>query len=301
MTPRRRIGEALEDGLRATLALLPIPIHLGLSEFLVRTKQDERRSIPAAIRAARGSRRRGGDDGGFGCEGRLRPHAAFGEERRLVRRAVAVLVRGEDDGGVVLRFGGGEEANSDGPADDDAEGRKEDEVCKSSISELPGISIGRLTGESASEHLVLGVSGTPLERHLLADERLHKGDREGVGVLEHGAGDCSIVNIVYGSREGKDVLAKLRCERLRRSSPPIRNATVAERMLMMTNPTGMIARSLSLSGEREKATLEKRRAGVKSDTLSLLRTFLAESFTIPFFARIHPTRLCKRGVRRHPD
>lgn len=100
----------------------------------------------------------------------------------------------------------------------------------------------------------------------------------------------------------------------------MRNATVAERVLMMTNPTGMMARSLSLSGEREKATLEKRRAGVKSETLSLLRVWLQHGESAPagreqesahlLSGIVDDSLLCenpsyetarKQGSIRHPD
>lgn len=37
----------------------------------------------------------------------------------------------------------------------------------------------------------------------------------------------------------------------------------------MTNPTGMMYKSASFSGVREKATFEKSRAGVKRETLTV--------------------------------
>jgi hypothetical protein len=64
-------------------------------------------------------------------------------------------------------------------------------------------------------------------------------------------------------------------------------ATPALKPVMMKNPIGMMARSRSLSGEREKATFEKSRAGVKRETLSVLRVCSSPSH-----------QLNSRGVRR---
>lgn len=50
-------------------------------------------------------------------------------------------------------------------------------------------------------------------------------------------------------------------------------AIKAEHEVMMTKPMGMMIKSASLSGEREKATFEKSRAGVKRETFILLRVY----------------------------
>ena len=54
---------------------------------------------------------------------------------------------------------------------------------------------------------------------------------------------------------------------VKRKIPPKVQAIKAETEEMTTKPTGIIHISLSLEGDKLKATFEKSRAGVKSETL----------------------------------
>jgi hypothetical protein len=68
-------------------------------------------------------------------------------------------------------------------------------------------------------------------------------------------------------------MQKFRWDFLSRKSVPRVQATTADTEVTPTKKRGMIQSSLSFSGDREKATLEKRRQGVKSDTFNLFRCF----------------------------
>lgn len=106
---------------------------------------------------------------------------------------------------------------------------------------------------------------------------LHERNREAVRVLKHRACDCTVRSVrflsAHPSTRKKYALAKFFWPGLSRNAVPRTQATAALKDVRKTKPTGMIARSLSLSGEREKATLEKRRAGVKSETLIRFRVY----------------------------
>jgi hypothetical protein len=58
----------------------------------------------------------------------------------------------------------------------------------------------------------------------------------------------------------------------------------AETAVTTTKRMGMIQSSFNLDGEREKATLEKRRHGVKSETLTRLSCFWVFLSSIPLLA-----------------
>lgn len=79
-------------------------------------------------------------------------------------------------------------------------------------------------------------------------------------------------------------IAKLRCDLRNRSTVLTRKAMIAETPVTTTKRMGMIQSSFNLDGVSENATLEKRRHGVKSETLTRLSCFCVFLSSIPFLA-----------------